>query len=145
MGPMTPKPGGPIAVAKDRLDSWKAIASYLGRDVRTAQRWERDWGMPVHRLPGGPKAGVFGYRREIDEWLKSKPVENGAATPSEEEAKPRKRRIVLRVVLPTLVVLIGSGAWWALSIAQNPKNLLSAQMRFTPFATSLPLQTCPAW
>ena len=25
----------------DRLDSWKEIAAYLGRGVRTVQRWER--------------------------------------------------------------------------------------------------------
>ena len=34
----------------DRLDSWKEIATYLGRGVRTAQRWEREEGLPVHRL-----------------------------------------------------------------------------------------------
>ena len=26
--------------AGDRLDSWKEIASYLGRSVRTVTRWE---------------------------------------------------------------------------------------------------------
>ena len=25
---------------EDRLDSWKEIAAYLGRDVTTVQRWE---------------------------------------------------------------------------------------------------------
>src|ERR1700683_4235535 len=34
-----------------RLDSWKEIATYLGRDVTTVQRWERREGMPVHRHP----------------------------------------------------------------------------------------------
>ena len=33
-----------------RLDSWKEIASYLGRGIRTVQRWEREEGLPVHRL-----------------------------------------------------------------------------------------------
>lgn len=33
----------------ERLDSWKEIASYLKRDVRTVQRWERREGLPVHR------------------------------------------------------------------------------------------------
>jgi hypothetical protein len=35
---------------KPRLDSWKEIASYLGRGVRTVQRWECEEGLPVHRL-----------------------------------------------------------------------------------------------
>ncbi|MCU1257033.1 MAG: repeat-containing protein, partial [Candidatus Angelobacter sp.] len=33
----------------DRLDSWKEIASYLRRDVRTVQRWEKKEGLPVYR------------------------------------------------------------------------------------------------
>ena len=34
------------------LNSWKEIASYLGRSVRTVQRWEREFGLPVHRPAG---------------------------------------------------------------------------------------------
>src|SRR5437867_9654696 len=34
----------------DRLDSWKEIAAYLRRSPRTVQRWERQEGLPVHRL-----------------------------------------------------------------------------------------------
>jgi len=56
-------------VATDRLDSWKAIASYIGRDVRTAIRWEHSRGLPVHRVPGGGRQVVFAYPSEIDAWL----------------------------------------------------------------------------
>jgi len=35
--------------ASDRLDSWKEIATFLNRDVRTVQRWEKREGLPVHR------------------------------------------------------------------------------------------------
>ena len=52
----------------ERLDSWKAIAQYLKRDLATARRWEKSLGLPVHRV--GPRGrSVFAYRREIDEWL----------------------------------------------------------------------------
>jgi TolB-like protein len=53
----------------DLLDSWKAIAEYLHRDVRTVQRWERTRRFPVHRLPGGRKPGVFALKSELDSWL----------------------------------------------------------------------------
>ena len=33
-----------------RLDSWKEIAAYVNRDVRTLQRWEKTAGLPVRRL-----------------------------------------------------------------------------------------------
>jgi TolB-like protein len=52
----------------DALDSWKAIARYLDRDVRTAMRWERSRSLPVHRLPGGPKAAVYALKSELDRW-----------------------------------------------------------------------------
>ena len=52
-----------------RLDSWKDIASYLRRDVRTAIRWEREKGLPVRRVPGGQRKAVFAYTSELDAWL----------------------------------------------------------------------------
>jgi len=54
-----------------RLDSWKAIAQYLDRDVRSVQRWERDRGLPIHRLPGQKGAAVFAYEHELNQWLRS--------------------------------------------------------------------------
>ncbi|HUK43583.1 MAG TPA: tetratricopeptide repeat protein [Candidatus Bathyarchaeia archaeon] len=52
-----------------KLDSWKAIADYMDRDVRSVQRWEHDRGLPVHRVPGAKGGGVFAYADELDEWL----------------------------------------------------------------------------
>jgi hypothetical protein len=56
-----------------RLDSWKEIAAYLGRDIRTVLRWEKEKGLPVHRVPGGKRHAVFAYREEIDTWLAGQP------------------------------------------------------------------------
>ena len=58
----------------NRLDSWKAIAEYLGRDVSTARRWEKTAGLPVRRLPGGSGRSVFAYRDEIDAWRNGTPA-----------------------------------------------------------------------
>src|SRR5579884_2213578 len=51
-----------------RLNSWKEIAEYINRDVRTAHRWERE-GLPVHRLMHEKGASVYARTAEIDEWL----------------------------------------------------------------------------
>jgi hypothetical protein len=64
---------------RDRLDSWKEIAEYIGRDVRTAIRWEHERGLPVHRVPGGRRGAVFAYASEIDRWRAGLPP-NGAGT-----------------------------------------------------------------
>jgi TolB-like protein/Flp pilus assembly protein TadD len=51
-----------------RLDSWKEIAVYLGRDVRTVQRWEARDELPVRRLHHSKIGSVFAYASELDEW-----------------------------------------------------------------------------
>lgn len=63
------------AAANVRLDSWKDIAAYLGRDVRTAIRWEKDKGLPVRRVPGGQRQAVFSYTAELDAWLRQEELE----------------------------------------------------------------------
>ena len=62
-------PPQPIAQPTyDRLDSWKEIASYLRKDVRTVQRWEKSLGLPVRRLAQGKLGAVFAYKHELDAW-----------------------------------------------------------------------------
>ena len=127
-------------MARDRLDSWKEIAGYLKRDVRTVQRWERDFGLPVQRLPGGPKAGVFAMRAELDRWLESNPESRGghAAGPA-----PRRRRIP-----GPCAARVGSYCG-CVGIrpcrGRNPQMLAFQDSQFTPFATSSAVQICPAW
>ena len=52
------------------LSSWKDIARYLGKGVRTVQRWERHLGLPVRRPVGASqKSAVLLYRGDVDAWL----------------------------------------------------------------------------
>jgi adenylate cyclase len=62
----------------ERLDSWKEIARYLGREVRTVQRWALERSLPVHRLPGGDRPRVYALKSELDAWLRSGPTATGA-------------------------------------------------------------------
>ena len=53
------------------LQSWKEIAAYLDRDERTAMRWEKQEGMPVHRhRASGRGSSVLAYPSEIETWRK---------------------------------------------------------------------------
>jgi len=51
-----------------RLESWKAIAAYLGRDVTTVRRWEKREALPVHRLHHSKLGSVYAYTTELDAW-----------------------------------------------------------------------------
>ncbi len=53
---------------ESRLDSWKEIAAYLGRDVTTVQRWEKREGMPVHRHLHDKRGSVYALPSELDAW-----------------------------------------------------------------------------
>ena len=57
---------------EDRLDSWKEIAAYLGRDVTTVQRWEKREGMPVHRHVHDKRGSVYALQSELDGWRESR-------------------------------------------------------------------------
>jgi tetratricopeptide (TPR) repeat protein len=61
-------PGGPSD--QQRLDSWKEIGAFFGRDERTVKRWERERGLPVHRVPGSGRGRVYAYSHELKEWLR---------------------------------------------------------------------------
>ena len=52
------------------LNSWKEIADYMGRGVRTVQRYERDLRLPVHRPAGKSRSAVLAFADEIDHWMR---------------------------------------------------------------------------
>jgi hypothetical protein len=54
------------------LGSWKDIARYTGRGVRTLQRYELRFGFPVHRL--NSRGSVMAFVHEIDAWLSQAPL-----------------------------------------------------------------------
>ena len=43
------------------LESWKAIATYLGHTANTCRKWEHELGLPIHRLEHSPRAHVFAF------------------------------------------------------------------------------------
>lgn len=56
------------------LSGWKEIASYLGKGVRTVQRYERQFGLPVRRPAGKPSGSVIATKAELDGWVEASPI-----------------------------------------------------------------------
>ncbi len=63
------------------LSSWKEIAAYFGKGVRTVQRWERELELPVRR-PGGQQHIVMALPSELDSWMRRR-LPNGERVPPE--------------------------------------------------------------
>ena len=89
----------------DRIDSWKEIATYLGRDIRTVRRWEEYRGLPVHRVPGIGRRAVYAYRSEIDLWLRSEnhPSDEDVAIPSARGSGEDESRSAAISAMPTRI------------------------------------------
>jgi len=88
-GPNSPQSNG--WPDTDRLDSWKEIASYLRREVRTVQLWEKREGLPVHRHFHKRLGSVFALRSEVDSWKRQASRKGGdRATESTAPSRPSK-------------------------------------------------------
>jgi TolB-like protein/tetratricopeptide (TPR) repeat protein len=98
-----------------RLESWKEIAGYLGRDVTTVRRWERREGLPVHRLLHRKLGSVYAYTTELDAWRdKRAPV---AATDAPDvrpvsEVVRRGAHARTAAALATLALTLAAGLIW---------------------------------
>lgn len=101
----------------DRLDGWKAIASHLGRDIRTVQRWEQSERLPIHRLEHKRRATAYAFTSELDLWLAARTAHDSDAAP-EVGAPPvpsmRWRWVAAALALMGLVIagVLGSRALW---------------------------------
>jgi hypothetical protein len=65
-GKSEPESGAAPAV----LLGWKQIARYLGKSVRTVQRWEHELGLPVRKIDTQTKSEVVAFVTEIKVWVR---------------------------------------------------------------------------
>jgi Tol biopolymer transport system component len=86
----------------DRLDSWKEIAAYLKRSVRTVHRWEKDEALPVHRHQHRELGSVFAYKSELDAWF--------ATRCSRLESRENIHRLGSRAGLGRTIASLGAAA-----------------------------------
>lgn len=80
------------------LHSWKEISSYTGRGVRTIQRYEVQFGFPVHRPAGSARSTVLAFTDEIDHWLAGSPTRTVqiAVTASRTEHESRMHSVWMK-------------------------------------------------
>ena len=111
-------------VPRERLDSWKAIAEYLKRDVATARRWEKTLGLPVRRVPGDRRGrSVFAYPAEIDAWLACAPTAADAAPADAARTEPPPSKRWTWVAAAALVATAVGIVWTASAARVNPADL----------------------
>jgi hypothetical protein len=104
---MTPETSRPEPEKGGKLSSWKEIAAWLGVNVRTAQKWEAEAGMPVRRVPGSNR--VIAYPEELRAWLDGGHEEEAADAQRRDE---RTRQNFLRTgAMAGAAVLLAAVVW----------------------------------
>src|SRR5262245_15076891 len=132
---------------EDRLDSWKEIAEYLKRSVRTARRWEAEEGLPVHRHVHRNGGSVYAFKGELDVWLASRTARLVEAAPEESfisgelepSALPTSYCFTIRsatiVAAGVLVVLaLGFAGLWRFRAVARAKSPAIASLAVLPLA-----------
>jgi hypothetical protein len=116
---MFPQDGQP----RKNISSWKEIAAYFGVTVRTAQTWEEERGLPVHRMPG-VKGRVYAYEDELAAWAnQAPPVDPAPDAPQLPPAHTRrhsKRWVLLAAGL--MLIAAAFGLLWLLRPAPVPST-----------------------
>jgi tetratricopeptide (TPR) repeat protein len=136
-----------------RIESWKEIAAFFGRDERTVRRWEKTRNLPVHRLPG-EYGGVFAYTHELRSWLNSPkaelvsasdlqipqeevqsrletqppaPIPVESAVPTEIKTRPQARRLLPWILAGAAVIALSAIVPFQVSRRQSRSAAVASQ------------------
>jgi tetratricopeptide (TPR) repeat protein len=128
------------APSDDRLESWKEIAGFLQRDVRTVQRWEKLAGLPVHRHAESRLRTPYAFKSELEHWRSTQRAvadpavrePDGVGRYPGEDARlptspfvPRRQWSLLALLLAAIVVLAAAGIFFRRA-ASSPETLADA-------------------
>lgn len=98
--------------ADDRLESWKEIAAYLGREVRTVQGWEKTEGLPVHRHQHARQGSVYAFKSELEAWREARRGIPETATTEPPPSKSRRGPILIAAIC--VAAVLGLALIWAI-------------------------------
>jgi len=144
-----------------RLDTWKEIGAFFGRDERTVKRWETTRGLPVHRVPGAGRANVYAYTAELTEWLNGPSAKSALRSDAdplpdsrEPTAAPARPNSNANLLLLTTVLVAVSALFLVLKFwypsklstqSSTPAPIVSASHKPDPQAQDLYLKGIYFW
>ena len=122
----------------DRLESWKEIAAFLGREVRTVQGWEKNEGLPVHRHQHARQGSVYAFRTELNAWREARKGVPEAPPPAEEPVRPAWKHPTPVLVCIGIVIAIAAGVFLWRNHAAKPSGQALSSVVVLPFLDMSP-------
>jgi hypothetical protein len=117
-----------LELSRDRLDSWKQIAVYLGREVRTVQRWEKCEGLPVRRQFHVKGGTVWAFKHDIDAWFN-----NRCQALSKPASQKTHSEQLVNWSSPTLLLARQTGnSCWLWLVVGRDSHSLDSQLGIAP-------------
>ncbi|UCF38777.1 MAG: PD40 domain-containing protein [Acidobacteriota bacterium] len=109
----------------EKLDSWKEIADYLSRDVRTVQRWESSESLPVRRLFHLKRPSVYAYKGELDDWIRNQGdlLSDNADSIAVHSGNPLRTSRLLKTVGICLAVALLAAAGFLIAFDYLPDSI----------------------
>lgn len=116
------------------MNSWKEIARYLDRGVRTVQRWERELQLPVRRIGNGKRAPVYAVVSELKFWMVTSAGMNAVRdkNPMPHDFNGRKREAQITRLSELAQELAEASVRHQRQAEALRKNILALRSRFSP-------------
>jgi hypothetical protein len=93
----------------ERLIGIKAIAHYLDMSVRNVYYWEKNLGLPIHRISSSGGYRIYATKTELDKWLNTKDINHFK--------KAKLNKIIVLAHIPIIIALVA-----LFSFIQTRKN-----------------------
>jgi hypothetical protein len=97
--PAKEKQVGRMEQSAAKVAEWKEVARYLGKSIRTLQRWERDLIPSTRRTYGKSRSGSFAVSAELDSWAQ--------AHVRAEQAELEENVFIVELMLSNSATLLG--------------------------------------
>jgi TolB-like protein/Flp pilus assembly protein TadD len=136
----TPTPKAGATAQGRRLESWKEIAAYLGRDVTTVRRWEKGEGLPVHRHLHNKLGSVYAFTTELDAWRNNRAPAAATDAPDTPPPVPESVRLGrhgrMAAVLAAITLILAAGVIWLVRerTAKSTASLAIRSLAVLPLA-----------
>jgi tetratricopeptide (TPR) repeat protein len=117
---------------KARLETWKEVAAFFGKDERTVKRWESERGLPVRRLPGQSRSRIYAEVSELEAWLKGGSLAAVEAPEPAARARPKPWGLALAAAggLVAIAAVLAVRMGWPIDVRPSrpsPAAPVSAQ------------------